>query len=306
VDQDEWMIVRLGKTQIGSLRTSAEAQLVETSQVVRGRESFELVAEGYTSTAHLEVGPGLFRARIITVARLNRRLELEDVRVRVHVPGLGQRLMDPEQLDAEELPEGAYEFLGKVVGGEMLYRLRRDSAVQFGSFRLPRPVTVADSITPILRGNMLTKNVVYSVDIMDPMMANRASSAEVEWVDSRREPVGDSLENVKVVELRFQGTKTRLIVDQNGTVLRREIPLFAGTQSPGIDELKGAEIIFERVPPDRAREEMPSLAYVPAPRPIQESELRGKDQGEVIAGISAFGMLSGNLPQFMQSGIGGE
>jgi len=303
VDQDEWLTIRLGERSIGRLRTAAEAER-PIAATDSSRTDMTAPPDTYVTAAHLELGEGLFKGRLLTVATLNRRLELETVRVRAHLATLGQEALTGEQLDAEELPKGAYELIGRVEAGVFKYRLRRDSAVQFGSIRLGGPVTVADSITPILRGNMLTKDVTYTVDLFDPIMGKGSASAEIEWVDTRREMVEQDFENIRVIELRYQGTKTLLYVDQNGTVRRREIPLFAtgdGNSSLG-DGDRGARLMFTRVPPESARDQMPALAYLPKPRPIAAEDLQGTDSGEVIQGLSAMGLLGGNLPTQLTTG----
>jgi hypothetical protein len=307
VDQDEWLVVRLGDTQIGNIRTSAEAERVSLPENWKSGEP-EPLPELYTTAAHLELGKGLLGGRLLTVATLNRRLELQTVRVRAHLAPMGAEGLTGEELDAEELPAGVYELVGRVEGSEFLYRLRRDGAVQFGSVRLGRPVTVADSIAPVLRGNMLTKDVIYTVDMFDPLMGNQAGSAEIEWVDTKRESINGEMENVRLIELRYQGIKTRLSVDQNGTVLRREIPLFSSAQgsSTMTTDSRGARVVFERVAPELARDRMPSLHYLPTARPISPEDVRGTNSGEVIQGLSAFAMMGGGLPEALKELKGDE
>ncbi|MBI1290374.1 hypothetical protein GC173_03920 [bacterium] len=302
VDQDEWLVVKLGDSPLGSLRTSAEAERAEPVVTTRRSGLSDQMAESYTTAAHLELAQGLLNGRLLTVATLNRRLELETVRLRAYLAPFGKEAMTGEQLDAEDLPAGAYELVGRVEGSEFLYRLRRDGAVQYGSFRLPRPVTVADSIAPVLRGNMLTKDVVYTVDMFDPLMGNKAGGAEIEWVDSKRQQINGEWESLRIVEMRYQGMKSRLTVDPNGTVLRREIPLFAANtgNTSLANDAKGASVVFERVAPDVARDKMPALQYLPTPRPVLPSDVRGTDTGEVIQGLSAFAMMGGSVPNALK------
>src|SRR5690606_30143695 len=129
----------------------------------------------------LDVSLFFFRARVLMAARLNRRLELQEGMVRAHIPTLGQPLYTPEELWDDQLPAGAYEGAVLVQGQSLYLRLRRDEAVQYREMHIARPVTLSESIAPILRGQMMSLNTVYSMDIYEPLWGGSAGQVQVSW-----------------------------------------------------------------------------------------------------------------------------
>jgi hypothetical protein len=295
VNLDEWNTISLGKLPLGSIRTTSEAEFVDGRErrVLQTNRSQQNLPDSYVSAAHLELRAGPVRARVLSVITLNKRLELDTVRIRAQVPGLGEQLLDPEILDGEDLPSSAYELVGKMDGGEFVFRLRHQDNVQFESIRLGRPPTAIDSITPVLRGNMLSKNVTYTAEVFDPLMGSKASNVEIELLDDITRIEGGEATTIRLVEMRMQGLKTQLEVDPTGNVLRREIPLFANASQ--VPTKNQTALVFQRVMPEQARHTMQSVAYQAKPRPIDLAELRGVSRGQVLKQFSAFGLLGGNM-----------
>lgn len=277
-NQDEWFVLRFGDTRLGALRTVAE------------REELE---DYYITGAHFELTTPYLRGRVISVAQLNRNLELEKFRVRLQLPGVGQGELSGEELWTGDLPAGAFELTGLVEGRQLLIAMRRDDAAQFRSIRLAQPVTLSDSLTPIMRGQMLSKGVPYSVDVYDPLWGSGAGTVKIEYLEDvvpPDDPRPDDRTPLKKVELRMGTARTWLYVDQNGTVVRREVPILADDSGTG-----SASFLMDRVEANEGRERFPGLMFVPEEVTVTRDEVTGTDRGEVIRGFSAFSFLSKSL-----------
>lgn len=282
-NQDEWLAVRLDEMELGGIRTTAE---------------YEEEGDYYTATAHVEVRTPILRGRILTAARMNHRLEMQSARIRAHIPGLGRQPLSGEALDAEELPPDVYELIALVEGNALHFRLRHDDAVQYDTIRLARPVTLADSLTPIYRGQMLTEGVTYAADLYDPLWGSKAGKVEIEYLGDTAETIRGEDYYLKQIEMRFpaMNTRSRLLVDQNGTVMRREIPLFASATStaPG-SYTEGGVLYMERMEPAVGSQEFTSLTYVPAIPEVTKEDVTGQNRGEVLKKISVFSLVTGRL-----------
>ena len=279
VNLDEWMRVSLAGQQVGVLRTTAEREDDDT----------------FSATAHLDLNYGIIKGRVMSAVRMNRRLIVESARVRAAIPPLGRIPPSPETLDAEELPEGAIELIALIRGNNMNIRIRRDDAVKFLTENIARPLTMADSITPILRGQMMTQNVIYSTDLYDPLMGS-SGKTEIEWIGVERYliPGREMADVVKRVEIRYSGMRTTLLVDQVGNIVRREIPLIAPTGLGGGGNTSASSdsapvLVFERVDDPRFRDAHQSLESVPALPNLTAADFSGEDQGRVFPSV---GILS--------------
>lgn len=284
-NQDEWMEIRLDDMELGAMRSAAE---------------WEEEGDYYTLTAHLQINAsGLIKARVLTAARLNHRLELENVRMRAHVPPFGKAPLPPGQLDAEVLPDGAYEVLALARGQVLHLRIKStaggEEAASHHEIRLAHPVTMADTLMPIFRGRMLTEGVTYTIDVYDPLWGNKAGKVEIKYLGDEIQNVGGKAESVKMIELRMAGTRTLLWVDENGTVLRREIPLFASSTAGPAEEFRGSSLVLERLDPSNARKKYPDLKHAPAVREVTIEDVTGKDVGNPLKRLSVFNLLSGSL-----------
>ncbi len=283
-NKDETHTIQLGDWELGALRTVAEKDEIE---------------DFYVASAHLIIDTRFFRARVLSTARMNHRLEVQNARVRVHVPPPGVPLLDPRVLDGEELPEGAYELLALIEGTNLRVRLRRDDAIQYTQIRLPRPVTVADSLNPIYRGNMLSKGKVYTADIYDPLYGSNGGALEVRYVDDEIWNVpGEGGVPVKKIELRYSSYRMLLWVDDTGRELRREIPLIGGA-ALGTGETtseRNARVIMDWLDPASVRSQFPDLAYVREdPIEVTRRDVTGEDQGRVLQGFSVFSLVGRSL-----------
>ena len=228
--QDDWLEIRLGEMKLGAMRTVADE---------------EPDLDGYSVRGHLEIRAGFINARLVTAALLNNRLEVHSVRAVAVIAEAGQPLPPGADLDGEDLPPGAYELVALMRSNTAYIRIRRDDAVAFLTQPLPRPVTMTDSIAPILRGDMLTENVVYTADIYDPLMGGGAGRAEIEWVETVMRPneEGD-MERIRRVEMRMGQTRSTMEVSDNGQVLRREIPLMMPAGA-GVGSDAGPRLVLE-------------------------------------------------------------
>lgn len=277
VSQDEWLAVGLGNISLGGMRLLSDYNEEDSS---------------YAIFAHLEIQTPLFTGRVISAARLDHRLQLREARMRAHVPAQRGGLLPAEDLDAEELPAGAFEAAAYVDGMTMLLRLRRQGAVQFTSLRLTQPVTLSDSLAPLLRTEMLSKGVVYSADIYDPLWGSRAGQVELEYVDDRVELRDGRPVEMRVVEQRFGDQRMVMLVDANGRIQERRVPLLAGGGSaiPGLGS--DAAIVLERREPMDGQREFPGLDYEPRLPGLEHSEMVGRDTGEVIPALSIFEIIT--------------
>ncbi|CAN5365372.1 hypothetical protein BH09SUM1_BH09SUM1_26900 [soil metagenome] len=274
VNQDDWMSIRFGGATLGYLRNTADK---------------DDLSDGYITTSSVEIKTPFIRGRLVSVIRMNRRLEVETARVRAQAATIGTELLSAKDLDAPELPRGVYEVAAKVSGPILRYRIRHEDDVKFSELRLARPLTVADSLTPILRGGMLNRKASYVADLYNPLDSG-AGKVEVEWIDDKTELVDGKAQTLKVVEVRYATMKTKLYVDKDGNVIRREIPLFAGAQSSG-----GGTVTMEKLEPVAARAAHPELDYVPEPREFTAEELQGTDKGELLKSVSIFSLVGGGL-----------
>ncbi len=280
-DQDEWSEIRFGSMKLGAMRTATEKEVLENY---------------YLTTAHLEIDTPFIKGRIITSAKLNHRLEVESVKLRAHLPRPGEKLLTGEELSVDDLPSNVYEMVVKISGNQLEGRLRRDDAVQYFDQRLPRPVTMSDSLTPVFRGRMLKKDVVYTVDVYDPLWGSNSTPVKIEYVDD------EVLENeqdkyyVKKVLLEYSSMETRLYIDSDGTVRKREIPLLQFAQNnPDSSREAATTLVIEYLDPQFARTRYPELNYLPAVPEITRKDVNGKDKGKVLQGLSAFSLLSNGL-----------
>ncbi|HMZ51681.1 MAG TPA: hypothetical protein PK988_05400 [Candidatus Sumerlaeota bacterium] len=278
-NQNDWMEIRIGDQRLGAMHSTAEENDSKT---------------GFVMTTNLRVDGGLIRGRLISSSRLNKRLELEAIRLRVQLAGFAGRVMSAEELDSEELPRGAFELVGIVEGTTARFRVKRDDSQQFFEQHLARPVTLSDSITPVLRGQMLNQNVDYAIDVYDPFLGNSASSVIVTYLRDEMENVGGELQTVKKVQIRYQSSRIFLAVDGNGNILRREIPLLApGTAGAKADDAaKVPTLVLERVASGDARSRWPDLAYTPRPAAIAPEDVRGENKGQLLQGFSLTSLLS--------------
>ncbi|MCC6545844.1 hypothetical protein IT570_01655 [Candidatus Sumerlaeota bacterium] len=280
-NQDDWMAIRLGAQKLGAVHSTAEE---------------DDTRPGYLMTSNLQVDGGIIRGRLISSSHLNKRLELDTIRLRVQLAGFAGKVMDAEELDAEELPPGVFELVGLVEGSTARFRLKRDESVQFFEQRLLRPVTLSDSITPVLRGQMLNKDVDYAIDVYDPLLGNNAASVIVTYLRDEVEAFDGEAQSVKKVQLRYQTNRMYLTVGQGGNILRREIPLMAPSaaesqaQARG-DGPKGATLVLERVAPGVAQAQWPGISYTPRAADVRPEDVRGENKGQVLGGISAMSFL---------------
>lgn len=277
-NQDEWLVLRFGDTRLGATRTVAERVELE---------------DHYVIGAHFELANPYLRGRVVSVAQLNRNLELEKFRVRLHLPNFGQALLSGEELWEGDLPTGAFELAGVVEGRQLLFAIRRDDAAQFRSIRIAQPVTLSDSLTPIMRGQMLSKGVAYSVDVYDPLWASGAGTVKIEYLEDvipADDPRPNDRTPLKKVELRMGTARTWLYVDQNGTVIRREVPILADDSGTG-----AASFLMDRVESNEGRDRFPGLMFMPEQVTVSRNDVTGTDRGEVIRGFSAFSFLSKSL-----------
>ncbi len=280
VNQDEWLSVELGGMELGA------ARLVASHEGALGE---------YHLMAHLEVDTMLFRARVLSAAVLDRRLRLQQFRGRVHLPGTGRELLPPAVVDGEELPEGTLEAVGRVEGSAMQLRFRRGDAVQYTAVRLARPVTLADSLTPIVRSEMLSKGVTYSTEVYDPLWGSRAGQVEVEYVEDRVETVDGEEAELRVVEQRLGNQRAILHVHPDGRILRRTYPLLdGGGPIAGLD--RDATLVLSLADPGEARREYPALEYIPRLPELEPGEMTGTDHGRVLPSMSLFDLLSQGGP----------
>jgi len=287
-NQDDWLEIRVADFPVGVFRTTAEKDEVE---------------DFYTNTAQLQIDTPFLRGRMVSIVRLNRRLEVESARIRGALPGAGEKLLSAEELDAEALPPGAIEATALSDGRNLRVRIRRGDAERYTSVRLARPITVADSITPILRTNMLSKGIVYRTDVYDPLWGNSAGQIEVEYMADRQERDQRGILRLREIELRLANMKTTLWVNPQGVVVRREIPLLQPGNSPGSEEMaKGFSIVMTRLDPVLARSKHAGLDYEPRPPVVNPGDVVGKDKGDLGTGISAFSLLSKGLESRLKGG----
>ncbi|MEO8376425.1 MAG: hypothetical protein ABI579_02045, partial [Candidatus Sumerlaeota bacterium] len=277
-NQDDWMTIRLGDQKLGAIHTTAEE---------------DDDRDGYVMNSNLQVDGGLIRGRLLSSAHLNKNLELDAIRLRAQIAGFAGAVLSAKELDAEELPRGVFELIGLVEGNMAHFRLRRDDSVQYFEQRLPRPVTLSDSITPVLRGQMLNKNVDYAIDVYDPLMGNNASSVAVTYLRDDVEQFDGEAVRVKKVQLRYQTNRMLLTVDNNGNILRREIPLMAPSAADANNgtSAKVPTLVLERVTTADGRARWEELAYTPRPPKINPDDVRGENKGKVLQGISPLSLL---------------
>ena len=290
-NQDEWMTIEFGEYNLGAMRTTAD---------------WEEEEDFYWATAHVEIDAPFIKGRVMTAVRLNHGLELESARLRAHLPGFNQKPYDAETLDGGELPPGAFELLARVDGKDLRLRMRRDDAVRYDSVRLARPVTIADSLTPIFRGQMLTKGVTYSVDIYEPLWGNKAGKMEVEYLGNERVEAGGEQYYAKKIEMRMGTNRSLLYTDESGTVLKREFELFGSGATEQKGEIQGTTLVLEHIDQMDGSERYPQLDVVPREPEVTREAVTGENQGEVLQRVSIFSVLSGGLVENLASSPEGQ
>lgn len=288
--QDEWYEVRLGDMPLGAMRTVAE----------RHEED-----DAYSILGHLELRTPFLSGRLLTAASLNSRLEVQSARMVGAMGAPGGGMPDPESLAAGELSDEAIEVLALIRSQTMNLRMQRGETVQFMSQPMMRPVTMIDSVTPMLRGDMLSEGVVYSIDLYDPLMGGGAGRAEIEWVDSTTfVNDGGEEERLRNVEIRIGPLKTSVKVDDNGDVLRREIPIMAPTGS-GVGSDSGPRIVMVRKDPWDLEQEYPRLNFVLDSPSVSPTDVVGESTGDIFEGVNLMSMIGRGLRGRLPGGLGG-
>jgi hypothetical protein len=278
--QDEWLVIRLGDREIGSMRTTAEQASDRNS---------------YFVTAHVQLRWAGLQARVISAAQMNRRLELESFRARAVLPG-GQ-VKDARELIAKELPPGVFEVIGRITGLKVQLRARREDATNFVELPLARPATMIDSLAPLLRGNVLKKGVVYSQQVYDPLFGAAAANVELIWVEDVWEKRDGAPILLRRMELRMGERVVNLFVDPDGNVARREIPLIAGLPgAPTPSKDSAPKLVLERLTQAKGRARFPELLVLPLSVDIEDESLTGTNSGNVASGFNLFSLLGSSLP----------
>lgn len=278
-NQDEWYEIRLGDMPLGGMRTVAE-RIVDT--------------EEFTILGHLELRTPFLMGRLLTAAQLNERLEVNSARL---VGGLGTMGQIP---DAESLIDGTFsgemiEVLALIRSQTINLKLQRGESVQFMTQPMPRPVTMIDSVTPILRGEMLSMGVVYSIDLYDPLMGGGAGRAEIEWVRSSTFVNNDGEEEeLRHVEMRIGNLRTTLEVDENGDVLKREIPIM-GPTGAGVGSDSGPRLVMIRRDGWEMQRDFPALNHLPETPSITPGDVVGESTGDVFEGVNLMSLLGRGL-----------
>ncbi len=281
-NEDEWLDVSLGDYKLGGYRTVTE---------------YEELENYYLTASHIQLDLPFLKGRLISSARMNRNLELESYRIRLNIPPTGKEPMSGQELDSftDQVPPNVYEIVGLVEGLTQRMRIRSADGVQYKKLSLSRPMTMADSITPLLRSNMLTRDITYAVDIYDPMWGNNAGAVELEWVDTVPPPSEfQDRQALKKIELRYSGTTTTLLVDNTGTVMRRTISLLQ--TMPGQTDLPSdikAGLQMDRLDPGNGRRIYPGLNYIPEAPTITRDDVTGEDSGQVVQRTSLMSLISG-------------
>lgn len=281
VDQDEWLAISLAGAPLGAMRTTAEREDDGT----------------YTAAAHLELRSPLLKGRLLSAMKLNRRLEVESARMRVAMSPPGQPTLSAATLDAPEPPPGAYELLALIRGTSLSIRLSRDDARRFLVQSIARPLTIADSIAPILRGQMLTQGTVYTIDLYDPLMGGGAGAAQIEWTTNERWQAtnGEPAQTLRRVEVRAAGMRTSLLVDMAGNIVRREIPLFLPTPGAPAAAAQVPLLVLERRDTPAFRAQFPELEILPAPPAPTAADFIGTDTGELFPSIGILSLFGARL-----------
>ncbi|MCC5876631.1 MAG: hypothetical protein JJU11_10475 [Candidatus Sumerlaeia bacterium] len=288
--QDEWFEVRLGDMPLGAMRTVAE----------RHEE-----ADEYAILGHMELRTPFISGRLLTAASLNSRLEVQAARMVGAMGSPGGGMPNAQALADGELSDEAIEVLALIRNQNMNLRMKRGDSVQYLTQSMMRPVTMIDSVTPMLRGDMLSEGVVYSIDLYDPLMGGGSGRAEVEWVDSTTF-VNDEGEDERMrnVEIRIGSLKTTVMVDDNGDVLRREIPIMGPTGS-GVGSDSGPRIVMIRKDPWDLEKEYPDLNFVLKSPKISPTDVVGESTGEIFEGVNLMSMLGRGLRGRLPGGMGG-
>lgn len=292
-DQDEYQRIKFANTSLGILRTTAEREFALDES---GRKDPDVI-DHYFSTTNLVLDTSFLKGRVVGAIKMNRRLEFENALIRAYVRPFSGEPMDGEELYSGDLPEGAYELAALKKENTLYLRLRHNDAVQYNEIFSPRPITMLDSVTPILRGDMMTQGAVYTVDVFDPL-GNATRQAQLEWVDETIiQDTDGNAQAVRIVETRFGSSASRIYVDDNGLIYRREFPL---GMLPGTGEDSGAtpenapKLTLNRIEEPEALGKYPRLNYVPPVADLTIEEMTGKDTGRVID-LNLIDLLSGNI-----------
>jgi hypothetical protein len=277
VNQDEFFEVRLGEWVLGAMHFTAEEEPDPTTH--------------YVIAFHVEIN-AFFRARIMSIARMSRRLELEFARVRIHLPAATQAPISGEALAAEELPRGVYEIATMVDGRTMKLRLRQEDAVKYHELTLDRPVTMTDSLAPILRGNMLSRGKTYTMPVYEPITGG-SGAIEVTWIEDVYELIDGKASHLKKVSMKLGGLTTMLWVDSQGNVYRREIPLVMPSLS-GEETASEArtKIVMQRLEAPDAMKRYPGVTFIPEMPTWSPADFAGEDRGDILGGLSVFSLLA--------------
>ncbi len=283
VNQDDYYEIKLGGLKLGSMHVIAEEEAPE--------------GDGYIVGMNAQITTFL-RARITSIARMNRRLEMEYARVRLNLAGAGQEPLSAEELSEGDLPPGVWEVAAHIESRTLRIRLRRDDAVQYRELPLERSVTMSDSVAPVLKGNMLTKGKVYTLDIYEPITGGRGE-VQVTYVDDKFEMIDDEPMFLRKVLMKLHNVTNVLWVDNLGYVWRREIPLVMPGGSGGATTDSAATLVMQRLEPSVALPKYPELFYIPEVPAYDADEFTGESSGEIFGGLSAFGMLTQSLMERM-------
>jgi hypothetical protein len=263
--RDEWTALQVGGRKVGALRT-----------VVQAAEGGRAGYDGFLKFA-LDGNPA--PATLESAARLNERLEIEQIVVQARLAGTEQP---------------ALELAGLVQGRQLLVRLSSPTGVKYQQLELPRPITMNFAADPFMASGMLEPGKTYSLDVYDPLWGMQAGRLKMTLAGTRRLHWRGQTFESRIVEAEMGTVKSRIWLDWRGDPLRREIMVPLGAGGARAQEGDGAAqltVMLERIDEPEEMIRHAELRTLPPVPDLLPADMRGENTGEPLQSLGLLPLL---------------
>jgi hypothetical protein len=260
---DDWLRVRINGVPIGEMRTIVE----------RDPES-----DGFFSWLMLDIRSPLLRTRLDAASRLNARLEMEQVHVRVHRSG---------EEDAD------LDVAAAVQQRRLLTRIKAPSGVMYREVSMQRPLTMNFAADAVLTSSAIQAGETYAMDLFDPIWGLSAGRMRVRLADTENIEVGGRYYRTRVVEATMPTGQMRVWINRDDVILRRAITFGRPDDDRGGASglMSRIEVRLDLMTPEEIQRASQRLGTIPPPPNIDPQTLRGTDEGDLLEGIGLLPLI---------------
>ncbi len=268
-DVDEWMRLTWSGLPIGMMRTVAVQETLPAEPSGQAAPESKTDPENATVRYRIAVLIGLeigtLQGRLTTSALLNDRLILDRFNLTINLGAAGK----DETLRISGLARGLNLFL----------RLERGEALQIRTFRLSRPVALAESLRPLFGRADLKVGDTYTLPVFDPIWNLQGGTLSVHVAAEETLRVAGRETDVLRIETRTGSVKSTAWVDDQGRVWKRVMP----------------PVEMVAIDPDRALEQFPWMETLPPPPSVTLEDFQEKEHGKAFGSRGLLGLLQDTL-----------